>query len=241
MLIPCPSVNPQCQDSFFIHLPSSIMPPISAPLQQPHPPQTIGDFVNDDVYIEFVDLFRSPGFPTRPPDELRPAEYGYPSPWWHEGAFSWSLLIWKEYGCECVDFDQMWYKDGQLHRENEPALISSLSTEIEWYWNGKHHRWDGPAVDTKEDDNDEYRHFIWSWHLFGKQMTQDQHWELVDQLDAAQRLAARLFRTRKARKFVKLCRSREFNEMWYAPGGIGRTWDIKRLEGMTFVKRARKE
>jgi hypothetical protein len=40
---------------------------------------------------------------------------------------------------------QHWYQNGQLHRENNPAIICSNGIQF-WYQNGKRHREDGPAV-----------------------------------------------------------------------------------------------
>ena len=38
-----------------------------------------------------------------------------------------------------------WFKDGELHREDGPAVEWSDGGE-EWYLNGQRHRTDGPAV-----------------------------------------------------------------------------------------------
>ena len=38
-----------------------------------------------------------------------------------------------------------YYKDGQFHRENGPAITNTNGTEL-WYVNGKRHRVDGPAI-----------------------------------------------------------------------------------------------
>ena len=37
------------------------------------------------------------------------------------------------------------YKNGELHRLNGPAIISANGTEY-WFKNGKRHRDDGPAI-----------------------------------------------------------------------------------------------
>jgi hypothetical protein len=44
-----------------------------------------------------------------------------------------------------VDGSQYWYKEGQLHREDGPALIDVYGKQ-EWYKEGQLHREDGPAV-----------------------------------------------------------------------------------------------
>ena len=38
-----------------------------------------------------------------------------------------------------------WFKNGELHREDGPAIICSDGTK-DWYKNGKLHRDDGPAI-----------------------------------------------------------------------------------------------
>lgn len=38
-----------------------------------------------------------------------------------------------------------WYRDGIIHRDGGPAMITSKGAKI-WYRNGKFHREDGPAV-----------------------------------------------------------------------------------------------
>ena len=43
------------------------------------------------------------------------------------------------YGTEC------WYLNGELHRTDGPAVITSDGFEY-WYLNGKLHRTDGPAI-----------------------------------------------------------------------------------------------
>jgi len=43
------------------------------------------------------------------------------------------------------DTSQHWYLNGELHREDGPALIHANGLK-EWYLNGKMHREDGPAM-----------------------------------------------------------------------------------------------
>lgn len=40
---------------------------------------------------------------------------------------------------------EVWYQNGQIHRNEGPAVTLPNGTEI-WYQNGKVHRADGPAV-----------------------------------------------------------------------------------------------
>ena len=58
--------------------------------------------------------------------------------------------------------------------------------------------------------------------LFGRRCD-DQH----DHATAISKMerVKRFIRTRKLRRFLRLCRSREFNELWYGEGGTGRKWD----------------
>ena len=41
--------------------------------------------------------------------------------------------------------NQFWYKDGQCHRADGPAVILKNGTQV-WWINGKYHREDGPAI-----------------------------------------------------------------------------------------------
>ena len=54
-----------------------------------------------------------------------------------------------------------WYKNGELHRLDGPAVIYANGTE-EWYQNGELHRDDGPAV-INADGTEE-------WFKNGKQV-----------------------------------------------------------------------
>ena len=50
-----------------------------------------------------------------------------------------------------INGDHIWYKDGEIHRENGPAMITN-NKEV-WYKNGLLHREDGPAMILKHDNN----------------------------------------------------------------------------------------
>jgi hypothetical protein len=54
---------------------------------------------------------------------------------------------------------QEWYKNGLLHREDGPALISRYTKR--WYINGRLHREDGPAVYHPHEEYEE-------WHTNGQ-------------------------------------------------------------------------
>ena len=88
-----------------------------------------------------------------------------------------------------VDKDKTeWYLNGQLHREDGPAIEYSNGSKY-WYLNGQRHRTDGPAVEYKDDYkawylNDklhrtdgpavEYGNGSKSWYLNGQQLTEQE-------------------------------------------------------------------
>ena len=49
---------------------------------------------------------------------------------------------------------KIWFIHGKIHRENGPALMTSLG-EI-WYYQGMIHRLNGPAIINKENNNQSY-------------------------------------------------------------------------------------
>ena len=61
--------------------------------------------------------------------------------------------------------DTFWYINGELHRENGPAI--ELADGYKWYINGELHREDGPAV--------EYADGRKGWYINGEQLTEDEH------------------------------------------------------------------
>ena len=73
--------------------------------------------------------------------------------------------IHREDGPAVVVPDEMetWYKNGKIHRENGPAMTNLRSGTKMWMQNGVRHREDGPAVE-KLDGTHEY------W-LEGEQLT----------------------------------------------------------------------
>jgi hypothetical protein len=58
-----------------------------------------------------------------------------------------------------------WYLNGQLHREDGPAVECSNGNKY-WFLNGKRHREDGPAIES----NGGYK----SWHLNGEYLTEQE-------------------------------------------------------------------
>jgi hypothetical protein len=58
-----------------------------------------------------------------------------------------------------------WYLNGQLHREDGPA-IEYADGDKAWWFNDQRHREDGPAVEGA----DGYK----AWYLNGKKLTEDE-------------------------------------------------------------------
>ncbi len=61
------------------------------------------------------------------------------------------------------DGTQHWCKDGNLHRDDGPAVIYSNGNQY-WYKNDQLHREDGPAIIYPDGTH--------KWYLNGKQFTQ---------------------------------------------------------------------
>ena len=93
----------------------------------------------------------------------------------------------------CGNGDKYWYLNGQLHREDGPA-IEWANGHKSWWLNGELHREDGPAIEYangnkywfknhklhREDgpaeewaDGDKY------WYLKGKEVTEEEHKKLT--------------------------------------------------------------
>lgn len=67
--------------------------------------------------------------------------FGWADFWYDE-----SGLLHREDGPAAVQLGtQEWFRHGQWHRENGPALIHADGSQ-EWYFEGERHREDGPAV-----------------------------------------------------------------------------------------------
>ena len=62
--------------------------------------------------------------------------------------------------------DKWWYLNGELHREDGPAVEDPNGYKA-WYLNGKEHREDGPAVEYSDGDK-------W-WFLNGEHLTEEEH------------------------------------------------------------------
>jgi len=64
---------------------------------------------------------------------------------------------------EYANGDKYWYKEGQLHRIDGPAIEYSNGDKY-WYKNGEYHRIDGTAVELANGDK--------AWYLNGKYYTE---------------------------------------------------------------------
>ena len=91
-----------------------------------------------------------------------------------------------EYIVKVEDGDRFWYFNGQLHREDGPA-IEQANGFRSWYVNGKLHREDGPALEMADGVRSWWingeRHRLdgpavemangsRKWYLNGKQLTE---------------------------------------------------------------------
>jgi len=64
------------------------------------------------------------------------------------------------------DGTKKWFLNGQLHREDGPAIEWEDGTK-KWFLNGQLHREDGPAVEWVDGTK--------LWYLNGKHLTQEEH------------------------------------------------------------------
>ena len=71
---------------------------------------------------------------------------------------------------EYSDGRKQWWVNGQRHREDGPA-IEGVNGDKEWYLNGKRHKEDGPAVEGA--DGHKY------WYLNGKRYTKKEYKEEI--------------------------------------------------------------
>ena len=113
----------------------------------------------------------------------------------------------------------------------QSCIISSQSEELgptrtyndgyqEWlYGKNKLHRFRGPAVTRRV-------HFC-DYFLFGKGYDAHNHEIAVNKMKKVKQF----IRNAKMRRFLKLCRSKAFNELFYGEGGMGRRWDHAKIMG----------
>src|SRR5690606_6887315 len=61
---------------------------------------------------------------------------------------------------EDVNCNKYWYIKGKLHRENGPAIEDAYGYKA-WYMDGKRHRENGPAIEDSYGYKAWYMHGIW--------------------------------------------------------------------------------
>ena len=66
--------------------------------------------------------------------------------------------------------NETWFKDGNCHREDGPARISSDGT-IMWYKDGQLHREDGPAIIRANGKKE--------WYLYKRPLTREEWWNSI--------------------------------------------------------------
>ena len=66
-----------------------------------------------------------------------------------------------------------WFLNGQLHREDGPAVEGASGTK-NWYLNGQLHREDGPAIEGANGCK--------CWFLNGKNVTEKEHKRLTSKV-----------------------------------------------------------
>lgn len=62
-----------------------------------------------------------------------------------------------------------YYKNGKLHRENDPAVEWATGTKS-WLMNDAYHRIDGPAIEYGDGKKE--------WWINGKNFLQEENWKL---------------------------------------------------------------
>jgi hypothetical protein len=99
---------------------------------------------------------------------------------------------------------KMWFVDGLRHREDGPALITSIG-EI-WYTNGLLHRLSGPAYTQRETNQVQY-------YIYGRQLSKEAFRKIMFRV----RLACNLFKKGlRNRWFSKLSETQIFDEIYLA-------------------------
>ena len=64
-----------------------------------------------------------------------------------------------------------WYLNGDLHREDGPAIEGTYGTK-HWYINGELHREDGPAIECANGDK--------YWNLNGLNYTEEEYYSKLN-------------------------------------------------------------
>ena len=76
----------------------------------------------------------------------------------------------------CSSGTREWWQNGQLHREDGPAQVGSDGTKL-WCINGKYHRVGGPAI--------EWHNGMKYWFLHGTCLTKQQYHVRLGELGLA--------------------------------------------------------
>lgn len=78
---------------------------------------------------------------------------------------------------ELASGTQKWYLNGKMHREDGPAAIYSYGSQ-QWWIHGEPHREDGPAVEYDDGSKE--------WYIYGEQLTEEEFnsWVLQKRLHA---------------------------------------------------------
>ena len=91
---------------------------------------------------------------------------------------------------------ECYYRDGKLHRENEPAIVYRNGNKI-WYLDGKLHRLNGPAIDHVsgfkswfinglahriDGPCSEYCNGAKRWCIEGKSYSEQEYWNQIDNM-----------------------------------------------------------
>jgi len=95
------------------------------------------------------------------------------------------------------DNDKAWFKNGEYHRTNGPAIECANGSKVWWFKNGEYHRTDGPACEFDNGYKEwwlngkyhrtdgpavEYADGSKEWYLKGKELTEQEHRSLVRQM-----------------------------------------------------------
>lgn len=91
-----------------------------------------------------------------------------------------------------------------------------------WILDGRFHRFDGPAFEKAFYEK--------KWYLFDVELTESEHAAQVALMSKVKAWVMHRTLMRKTRRFVRLCRSKEFIEHFYAPEHMGGVWSKKQLE-----------
>lgn len=92
--------------------------------------------------------------------------------------------IWKNEDDKGV----IYYKDGQKHREDGPAIELGDGTK-EWWIGGQRHRDDGPACIYKDPDEGD---FFYEWFLNGERVTEQEVEHLIVKKNLNEKLESTL-------------------------------------------------